>query len=259
MVAGVGDARLPGRLDFAPEALQLNWSRLNPANGIKRFGMMQSGVDTLKTLISRRRDRVSSAWRRRRRRDRRQRRGCRGCRRSAPARVGWEHTETLLWRVGVGARASWRSATTALQRYRLMQSLKMTKQEVKDEAKENEGNPEVKGRIRRIQREMARRRMLERRQARHRRHHQPDPLRRGARVPPRRDDGADRARQGRRPHRRCASASRRASTACRSSRTSRSRRRSSRPPRSARRFRRRSSRAVAEVLAYLIRIKQLML
>ena len=36
----------------------------------------------------------------------------------------------------------------------------MTKQEVKDESKMMEGNPEIKGRIRKMQREMARRRML---------------------------------------------------------------------------------------------------
>ncbi|MBD1556056.1 flagellar biosynthesis protein FlhB [Vibrio sp. S9_S30] len=38
--------------------------------------------------------------------------------------------------------------------------LKMTKQELKDEFKETEGKPEVKGRIRMLQREMAQRRMM---------------------------------------------------------------------------------------------------
>ena len=36
----------------------------------------------------------------------------------------------------------------------------MTKQEVRQEAKESEGSPEVKGRIRKMQREMAQRRMM---------------------------------------------------------------------------------------------------
>lgn len=40
------------------------------------------------------------------------------------------------------------------------EKLKMTEQEVKDEMKEQEGNPEVKRRIRSLQREMARRRMM---------------------------------------------------------------------------------------------------
>ncbi len=39
--------------------------------------------------------------------------------------------------------------------------LKMTKQELKDEFKETEGKPEVKGRIRQLQREVAHRRMME--------------------------------------------------------------------------------------------------
>lgn len=39
--------------------------------------------------------------------------------------------------------------------------LRMTHQEVRDELKETDGNPEVRGRIRAIQREMARRRMME--------------------------------------------------------------------------------------------------
>ncbi|MFD2180245.1 flagellar biosynthesis protein FlhB [Veronia pacifica] len=40
------------------------------------------------------------------------------------------------------------------------EQLKMTKQEIKDEFKDTEGKPEVKGRIRMLQREMAQRRMM---------------------------------------------------------------------------------------------------
>jgi flagellar biosynthetic protein FlhB len=47
------------------------------------------------------------------------------------------------------------------QRWQYEQSLKMTKQEVKDERKQIEGDPKVKGRIRRVQLELARRRMME--------------------------------------------------------------------------------------------------
>ena len=48
----------------------------------------------------------------------------------------------------------------AWQRYQFLEKMKMTKQEVKEEAKQTEGDPLVKGRIRSIQREMARRRMM---------------------------------------------------------------------------------------------------
>ena len=47
------------------------------------------------------------------------------------------------------------------QLYQHAQQLRMTKQEVKDEMKDTEGRPEVKGRIRRLQQELAQRRMME--------------------------------------------------------------------------------------------------
>jgi len=46
------------------------------------------------------------------------------------------------------------------QRWQFMKKMKMTKQEIKEEAKQTEGDPMVKGRIRSIQYEMARRRMM---------------------------------------------------------------------------------------------------
>jgi flagellar biosynthetic protein FlhB len=47
------------------------------------------------------------------------------------------------------------------QRWQHEQDLKMTKQEVKDEVKQSQGDPKVKARIRGVQLEMARRRMME--------------------------------------------------------------------------------------------------
>lgn len=48
----------------------------------------------------------------------------------------------------------------AFQRWQFMEKMKMTKQELKDEAKQSEGDPHVKGRIRAIQMQMARQRMM---------------------------------------------------------------------------------------------------
>lgn len=48
----------------------------------------------------------------------------------------------------------------AYQRWEYEKSLRMTKQEIKDEFKNTEGDPLIKARIRRIQREMAHRRMM---------------------------------------------------------------------------------------------------
>ncbi len=48
----------------------------------------------------------------------------------------------------------------AFQRFTYMENLRMTKHEVKEERKETDGNPQVKQRIRQVQMEMARRRMM---------------------------------------------------------------------------------------------------
>lgn len=47
------------------------------------------------------------------------------------------------------------------QRFDYNKRQRMTKQELKDEAKETEGNPELKGRIRQVQHQMSRRRMMQ--------------------------------------------------------------------------------------------------
>jgi flagellar biosynthetic protein FlhB len=158
MVVGVGMHGFQGGWSFAPGALRLNWDRLNPANGVKRFGMMQSGVETVKTLVSVSAigylswhivdavmaDATRMAW-------------------QTPigaAMLAWQHADSLLWRVA-WALAILALGDYALQKYRLMSSLKMTKQEVRDEAKMMEGSPEIKRRVRRAQADMARRRMMQ--------------------------------------------------------------------------------------------------
>jgi flagellar biosynthetic protein FlhB len=46
------------------------------------------------------------------------------------------------------------------QRYTYKKSLRMSKQEIKEEFKQTEGNPEIKAKIRQLQREMAKKRMI---------------------------------------------------------------------------------------------------
>ena len=52
-------------------------------------------------------------------------------------------------------------ADVAFQKWKYIQNLKMTKQEVKEEQKQTDGSPEIKSRIRRTQIEMAMKRMLQ--------------------------------------------------------------------------------------------------
>lgn len=65
----------------------------------------------------------------------------------------------VLWKgawvlVGVGALDAVR------QRWKYQQRLRMSKQEIKDEIRENEGRPEVKARLRQMRRELTRRKMM---------------------------------------------------------------------------------------------------
>jgi flagellar biosynthetic protein FlhB len=51
----------------------------------------------------------------------------------------------------------WSGVDYILQRYTFEKSIRMTKQEVKQESKDSEGNPQVRGRMRRLRRDLLRR------------------------------------------------------------------------------------------------------
>jgi flagellar biosynthetic protein FlhB len=67
--------------------------------------------------------------------------------------------DDLLWKAA-GALFLWGAVDLARQRRQWSQSMRMSKQEIRDESKESEGNPQVKGRIRRLQRDLLRRQMM---------------------------------------------------------------------------------------------------
>ena len=67
--------------------------------------------------------------------------------------------DSICWKGGLVLLA-WAGADYLLTWRKNESDLKMSRQEIRDEAKESDGNPEVKGRIRRMQRQMRRRRML---------------------------------------------------------------------------------------------------
>ncbi len=71
------------------------------------------------------------------------------------ARISYKILVHVLWFLIILSAVDY-----AFQRWQYEEDLKMTKQEVKDEYKQREGDPQVKARVRSIQREMARKRML---------------------------------------------------------------------------------------------------
>jgi flagellar biosynthesis protein FlhB len=157
ILGGMGSVAAQGGWNLSWEPLKLNLNKLNPINGIKRLAPSKAGLDLVRTLLIF----IALAW-------------------VAYdlvqqmlqqsitlGRVTAEQAGALTWQsVALFLRRALIVFTTVagadyfLQRWRYRQGLRMTKQEVKDESKMMEGNPEIKGRIRKAQREMARRRML---------------------------------------------------------------------------------------------------
>jgi flagellar biosynthetic protein FlhB len=78
--------------------------------------------------------------------------------RPAAARIG-ATLATLLWRAA-GLFAFIGVADLFWQNHRYKKQLRMSKQEIREEAKEQEASPQMKMRIRRMQRDMARRQMM---------------------------------------------------------------------------------------------------
>jgi len=65
----------------------------------------------------------------------------------------------LLWKASMGF-AVWGAVDFFRQKQRYMKDLRMTKQEIREEFKQQEGSPEMKMRIRRMRRQMLQRRMM---------------------------------------------------------------------------------------------------
>jgi flagellar biosynthesis protein FlhB len=157
IAGGLGSVAAQGGWNLSWEPLKFNLGKLSPVSGIKRLAPSKAGLDLVRTLLIF----VALAW-------------------VAYdlvqnmlqqsitlGRVTAEQAGALTWQsVGLFLRRALivfvtiAGADFFLQKWRYKQGLRMTKQEVKEESKMLEGNPEIKGRIRKAQREMARRRML---------------------------------------------------------------------------------------------------
>jgi flagellar biosynthesis protein FlhB len=79
---------------------------------------------------------------------------------AAGARETGAAVVALLWK-GAAVFVVFGAVDLFRQRRRWQKQMRMSKQEVREEVKESEGNPQIKGRIRRLQRDMARKRMMQ--------------------------------------------------------------------------------------------------
>lgn len=153
----IGPAVLGG-VRFSSQSLQPDFKRLNPAAGLARMYGQESLAELLRSLL-----RVvlvlgAGGWVLYR------------AFRGLVAMPGMtlegavaSGLDTALWALlaMAGSLALIAAIDVPWQHYQHRSKLKMTKQEIRDEYKETEGNPEIKARVRQVAQQMSQRRMME--------------------------------------------------------------------------------------------------
>lgn len=155
--AGLAAGLAQTGLTVAPNALAPKFDRLNPLAGAKRVFSLNAGFELLKMtlrlvilgfiawnsiqalagqLVTL--GQIGAA--------------------GAPAFLG-DAVFAVVVRVG-GAGLALAGADYAYQRWRYGRDLRMTRQEIREEQRQNEGDPQVKAKIRRMQRQRAKQRMM---------------------------------------------------------------------------------------------------
>ena len=157
-VASLAAPILIGGWAFSWESLEPKFSKLNPISGIKKMFALKSLVELIKTmgkfllvsavavtvLWSQAADFLNLGMQ-----------SVGSALNNAGELFGWGFLLLSIALIIIAA------IDVPFQIWDHMRQMKMTLQEVKDEMKDSEGRPEVKGKIRQLQREMAERRMLE--------------------------------------------------------------------------------------------------
>ena len=158
MVAGVlANVAQTGGLNFSLHPLSPKWSKLNPLKGFSRIFSKTSLVELFKSVFKITvvsiiaYQTVNGHWD------------------EVPTLMGYGVGQTLFFMGEVMIEIMAKvllvmiflaALDYAFQKYTYLENLRMTKQEVKDERKDLEGNPQIKQRIRSVQMEMMRRRMM---------------------------------------------------------------------------------------------------
>lgn len=146
-----------GGLTFSAEALTFKWEKLDPVKGLGRVFGWRGLMELVKALAKFLIIGIAAAalmW---------SLAGAILALGGESVRAGLASTAHLLVWAFTGmslALAAIAVVDVPFQVWNHNRELKMTRQEIKDEFKETEGRPEVKGKIRNLQREMARRRMM---------------------------------------------------------------------------------------------------
>ncbi|MES2159997.1 MAG: flagellar biosynthesis protein FlhB [Pseudomonadota bacterium] len=157
MIVALASPLLVGGWLFSGKAIAPNFNKLNPANGLGNMFSSNSLVELFKAVakalvvgmvawlvVMKQKDAVIGLA-------------------VEPLKLGMTHTLNMLgssFLFIVGALGLIAAIDGPYQMWHYANKLKMTRQELIQESKESDGNPQIKAKIRQLQREMAKRRMM---------------------------------------------------------------------------------------------------
>jgi flagellar biosynthetic protein FlhB len=143
---------------FSPKVLEADFSKLNPFPGVARMFSRQSLMELVKSLMKGGLIAGVAGWM-----IWQQREGILTLS-AEPLEAAAEHFAQITLFTYLAAAAAFAfivALDVPFQIWNYHHGLRMTKEEVRQEAKETEGDPQIKARIRSLQRETARRRMMQ--------------------------------------------------------------------------------------------------
>lgn len=157
VIVAIAAPMLLGGINFSGKSIKLDFNKLNPLSGLKRMVSSQTWAELLKAILKAVLVGLVAGW------------------------YIWSHWQEMLRLISESPVNALHHGLTMMaiscalimlglvpmvgfdvfwQLYSHFKKLKMSRQEIRDEHKQNEGDPHVKGRIRQAMRAAARRRMM---------------------------------------------------------------------------------------------------
>lgn len=143
---------------LTPKAIGWRWDRVNPLRGLQTLVSTRGAIEALKALLKLAilgavaYWTLAPSWER------------------LPALAGMDLLAVVDWEIDIASRLAFRvvaafcvlaAADYGYQRWRHEKSLRMSRHEVQEEGRQQEGNPQIRARVRGLQQERSRRRMMD--------------------------------------------------------------------------------------------------
>jgi flagellar biosynthesis protein FlhB len=159
-VAAIGIASNLAQVGFlvTPRVLEMHWDRVDPLRGLRNLLSSRGAVEAAKALlkitvlgvVAHRT--LAPEWE------------------HFPALAGMDLLDVIRWQLGLGLRLALRvvgvycllgAADYGYQRWQHEKRMRMSRNEIQEEGKQQEGNPQIRARVRSLQQERRMRRMMQ--------------------------------------------------------------------------------------------------